>query len=282
MTTWLDDIRGHRVPALLYGTAWKEDRTADLTEAAIEAGFRGIDTANQRKHYVEAGVGTGLTRAIERGLVTRADMFLQTKFTYEGGQDHRLPYDKDADYTTQVSQSLASSLEHIGVDHLDSYVLHGPSMRDGLVDADWEVWRAMETLRDEGRVHFLGISNVSAAQLAALCEGARHRPDFCQSRCYAVQGWGADVREVCGNYGVRYQGFSLLTANRKVWNSKPMAAIAHVHGRTPAQVIFRFAHQLGMLPLTGTTDPRHMATDLDIFGFSLDDEEMQIVGALGR
>src|SRR5512145_1632560 len=110
-----------RVPEFLYGTAWKEDRTPALTELALRAGFRGIDTANQRRHYFEAGVGQALAAAYREGVVTRADLFLQTKFTYEDGQDHRLPYDRDADLGTQVAQSMRSSLEHLCTDHVDSY-----------------------------------------------------------------------------------------------------------------------------------------------------------------
>src|SRR5579859_6967560 len=115
------------VPSFLYGTAWKEDRTASLTQQALHAGFRGIDTANQRKHYFETGVGEGLSAAYRAGIVSRDDLFLQTKFTYQRGQDHRLPYDPAASLAVQVSQSLASSLEHLGTDHIDSYVLHGPA-----------------------------------------------------------------------------------------------------------------------------------------------------------
>src|SRR5882724_13704154 len=102
------------VPDFLYGTAWKEDRTPALTELAIRSGFRGIDTANQRRHYFEAGVGQGLAAVYRAGLVTRRDLFLQTKFTYQPGQDHRLPYDPSASLSVQVSQSMASSLEHLG------------------------------------------------------------------------------------------------------------------------------------------------------------------------
>ena len=93
-------------PDFLYGTAWKEERTPALTELALRMGFRGIDTANQRRHYFEAGVGEGLAAAYRAGLVTRADLFLQTKFTYRDGQDQRLPYDPAADLGTQVAQSM--------------------------------------------------------------------------------------------------------------------------------------------------------------------------------
>src|SRR5260221_3603982 len=128
------------IPSFLYGTAWKEDRTAALTELAIRAGFRGIDTANQRRHYFEAGVGQGLAAAYRAGIVRRGELFLQTKFTYQSGQDHRLPYNPDASLSVQVAQSMASSLEHLGTEFVDSYVLHGSSSNHGLSDADGEAW----------------------------------------------------------------------------------------------------------------------------------------------
>jgi diketogulonate reductase-like aldo/keto reductase len=116
------EVQGVRVPRFIYGTAWKEHRTEGLTRLALEVGFRGIDTANQRQHYFEAGVGT----AIAAAGIARDELFLQTKFTDVGGQGHRLPYDPDAPLGRQVEQSFASSLKHLGVDHVDSYVLHGP------------------------------------------------------------------------------------------------------------------------------------------------------------
>src|SRR5713226_6911086 len=156
------------LPAFLYGTAWKEDRTPALTELALRMGFRAIDTANQRRHYFEAGVGQGLAAAYRAGLVTRADVFLQTKFTYQPGQDHRLPYDPAAGVATQVAQSLASSLEHLGTDHVDSFVLHGPASGSRWTDADAEVWAAMVNERDAGRTRLLGVSNVGLWHLEQM------------------------------------------------------------------------------------------------------------------
>src|SRR5438132_8451721 len=169
-------IDGVRVPRFLYGTAWKEDRTQRLTELALRAGFRGIDTANQRRHYHEAAVGEAVAAATTGGLVTRSELFLQTKFTFRAGQDHRLPYDPAAPIATQVEQSFASSLAHLGTEVIDSYVLHGPSQRVGLTATDWQAWRAMEAIHDSGRVRLLGVSNVGLEQLQLLCEQARIRP----------------------------------------------------------------------------------------------------------
>ena len=161
------------IPQLLYGTAWKEERTEGLTTLALEAGFRGVDTANQRKHYLEAAVGTAVQNAIGKGLLTRAELFLQTKFTFQDGQDHRLPYDPKAPIAAQVQQSFASSLEHFGTDYVDSFVLHGPSSRDGLKAADVEAWRAIEALATEGRTRFIGISNITLGQLRELSKRTR-------------------------------------------------------------------------------------------------------------
>lgn len=83
-------IEGVTVPRLLYGTAWKEDATQRLTELAVQQGFRGIDVANQRRHYDEAAVGRAISKTIRSGLLAREDLFLQTKFTFKAGQDHRL------------------------------------------------------------------------------------------------------------------------------------------------------------------------------------------------
>ena len=116
------------IPRFLYGTAWKENETQRLTELALRQGFRGIDTANQRRHYHEVAVGQAIAEAIESGLVVRGDLFLQTKFTFQSGQDHRLPYDPAASVSTQVEQSFISSLEHLHTEFIDSYVLHNVSV----------------------------------------------------------------------------------------------------------------------------------------------------------
>src|ERR1700758_1004127 len=185
----ISDLRSAAVPPIMYGTAWKEDSTQALALEAIAAGFRAFDTANQRKHYVEEGVGAAVRTAINSGIVKREELFLQTKFTYQRGQDHRLPYNPDCDLTTQVRQSIASSLEHVGVTRIDSYILHGPSQLTGLSDADWETWRAMEDAADEGLVGLLGISNVAVEQVKALLRGARIRPTFVQNRCLVRASW---------------------------------------------------------------------------------------------
>ena len=270
------EIQGVRVPTFIYGTAWKEEATASLARTALDAGFRGIDTANQRRHYHEAGVGEALRAAFAADL-QRNDLFLQTKFTYAAGQDHRLPYDPRAPLATQVAQSFASSLEHLGVEHLDSYVLHGPSVRRGLGDDDWETWAAMERLHGDGKTRLLGVSNVTLGQLEALYARASVKPAVVQNRCFAAMGWDRDVRRFCAERGILYQGFSLLTANPDVFRFRFVHEIAARRGMTLPQVVFRFALEVGMVPLTGTTSRAHMDEDLRVYDFALDPEEVQAI-----
>jgi diketogulonate reductase-like aldo/keto reductase len=268
------------VPAFLYGTAWKEDRTAALTELALRAGFRGVDTANQRRHYLEAGVGEGLAAAYRAGFVTRSDLFLQTKFTYQRGQDHRLPYDPAAGLAVQVAQSLASSLEHLATDHVDSYVLHGPASGYEWTDADGEVWEAMGKERDAGRTRLLGVSNVSLQHLEQMVGAQSELPAFVQNRCFARLGWDRDVRSFCSLRNIVYQGFSLLTANPEVLQHPPLIALATKLNATSAQVVFGFARAIGMLPLTGSSNAEHMKQDLASLNLTLPPEVVQAIESI--
>ncbi|HSA65346.1 MAG TPA: aldo/keto reductase [Nitrospira sp.] len=273
MTVAVTAYNGVTIPAFMYGTAWKKEATTRLVLEAVNAGFTGIDTANQLIHYDEARVGEALLSLADQGM-TREELFLQTKFTPVNGQDHRTPYDSTASITVQVQQSFDSSLAHLHTDYLDSYVLHGPYHRGGLGPEDWEVWAAIESLYTSGRTKLIGVSNVSAGQLALWCERATHRPMVVQNRCYAAFGWDTAVRDVCRRHGIVYQGFSLLTANREVFIDPAMRAIAEKYATGVAQVIFRFAMQIGMVPLTGTTNAHHMADDLRVDRFTLSPDEL--------
>lgn len=269
------------IPPILYGTAWKEERTQPLVALALAAGFRGIDTANQRRHYFEAAVGDAIQSWIDAGAGRREGLFLQSKYTFARGQDHRLPYDPRAPIGEQVVQSFESTLRNLRTSILDSYLLHGPTTHTGWTEADQAAWSSMEALYDAGRVRALGVSNMAVDQLQALCAIARVPPTFVQNRCYANQGWDARVRAFCAQHGLTYQGFSLLTANREVLRHGELQSIARRHERTPAQIVLRFAIDQGMLPLTGTTSPDHMRDDLEILDFSLLSAEQTLIASLG-
>ena len=264
------------VPSFMYGTAWKKEATARCVLLAVESGFNAIDTANQLIHYQEALVGEAL-KSLEQQGVKRDSLFLQTKFTPAGGQDHRTPYDPSADLTTQVNQSFASSLNHLATDYIDSYVLHAPFSRRGLGEADWEVWSAMEALYESRKTKMIGVSNIAAGQLIELCRRANHKPMVVQNRCFAALAWDKQIREICQAEDIIYQGFSLLTANREVLVDSQVQKIARSLGATSAQLIFRFAIQVGMLPLTGTTSQQHMREDLEAERLTLSSDEIELI-----
>lgn len=262
--------------SLMYGTAWKKERTQDLVALALKKGFVAIDTANQPKHYTEPLVGEALAHYFKEGHL-RESIFIQTKFTPIGGQDHRVPYDPTAPIKTQVEQSIEKSLEHLKVEYLDSYLLHGPYHHPNLGEEDWQVWEALEKVYDKGKAKQIGVSNVNHLQLTELVEKSRIKPQVVQNRCFAQTGWDFHVRKICAAHRITYQGFSLLTANPFVMQFPQVIDMAKERGATPAQIIFAFARQVGMLPLTGTTQPKHMEEDLASVLLSLDESEIDFI-----
>jgi diketogulonate reductase-like aldo/keto reductase len=156
---------------------------------------------------------------------------------------------------------MASSLEHLRTDYVDSYLLHGPSSQIW-ADADAEVWEAMIKERTAGRTRQIGVSNVSLRHLQQMEKMHAKGPAFVQNRCFARLGWDRDVREFCDERKIIYQGFSLLTANVEVLQHPLVSTLAKGANATPAQVIFSFARAIEMLPLTGTCDGEHMRQDL--------------------
>jgi diketogulonate reductase-like aldo/keto reductase len=262
-------------PPFLYGTAWKEDATQKCVSNALAAGFRGVDTANQRKHYHEVGVGD----ALKESDIPRSELFLQTKFTFQSGQDHRLPYDPKASIQSQVRQSFESSLEHLHTDYIDSLVLHGPSVfnSQSLSSQDWEAWESMQDLHNEGRVKSLGVSNVNLPQLKDLVRGSKVKPRFAQIRCFARNAWDREMRKFCLENNIIYQGFSLLTANKESLAGSLMKKLADKYQSTPAQIVFAFARQVGMQPLTGTKDPVHMKEDLQSLSLTLAAQDLKLI-----
>ena len=267
-------------PSIIYGTAWKKDLTRHVTRQALLAGFRAVDTANQPRHYNEPEIGKAWLDLADEG-INREMLFLQTKFTSPSGQDHRIPYNTSLPISQQVEHSFTSSLDHLNTTYLDSFLLHGPYSRHGLLTEDWEAWGAMERICESGQARTIGVSNVNLEQLKQLWEKSRIKPKVVQNRCFAQMGWDYHVRNFCIQHHISYQGFSLLTANPFVLTHPEVLKISEAHSKTPAQVVFRFSIHAGMVPLTGTTDPNHMKQDLDIFSFELSQEEVQFMERIG-
>ncbi|MGO9391015.1 aldo/keto reductase family protein [Rhodoblastus sp.] len=268
---------GVAVSRLIYGTAWKKERTTEVVVQALRAGFRGIDTACQPKHYHEPGVGEALAVVAREGL-SRSDLFLQSKFSPLGGQDpDNVPYDPGASIVQQVQQSFAVSLRNLGVDTLDSLVLHSPYREDS---DTLEAWGAMERLCDRGLVRQLGLSNCyEPERFERLWRAARIKPEALQNRFHAKTHYDRELRAFCRDKNVVYQSFWTLTANPHILAAPAVTAPAEKYGRTPAQVFFRYLTQSGMACLTGTSSPEHMAQDLAIFHFCLTAREGEAIGS---
>jgi diketogulonate reductase-like aldo/keto reductase len=267
-----------RVPRVIYGTAWKKAATKQLVSVAIQNGFRGIDTACQPKHYDEAGVGAGVAAGLKQGL-TRADLYLQTKFTSLSGQDpERIPYDSKASLAEQIAQSVATSLKNLQTDYLDCVLLHSPMPT---MTQTQSAWRTLETFVDAGQVRQLGISNCySRTDLERLYETARIKPAVIQNRFYAETNYDRDIRAFCDQNQIIFQSFWTLSANPHLLSHKTITALASAHHRTAPQILFRYLTQIGVVPLTGTKSETHMREDLAIFDFELTDEERGAINEL--
>lgn len=264
-------------PNFIYGTAWKAEKTTSLVDLALKSGFRAIDTANQAKHYSEALVGQAIKQNIAEGLIQRSDLWLQSKFTSIDGQDHRLPYAKDANLAEQVKQSFASSLINLETKYLDSYLLHGPINYPLLGEEDFQIWQAIEELYKEGKVKAIGVSNFNAKQLEMLIKQAKIKPHFLQNRCFAKVAFDKEIRLLCNKHDIAYQGFSLLTANIELFHLTEIQQIAKKHQLNMAQIIFAFALQIGIIPLTGTSKQIHMQDDLKSLSIKLSNEEIDYI-----
>jgi len=272
-------VFGVRMPRIIYGTAWKQEKTSTLVETAIRTGFRGIDTACQPKHYHEAGVGEGIAACIHAGIVTRENLYLQTKFTPLDGHDpQKIPYDPDAGLSEQVAQSVRCSLKNLQTSYLDCLLLHSPlANRQQLL----EVWQAMEKAFDDGLAKHLGISNCyDLSTLAFLFDAAAVKPAVLQNRFYADTDYDRSLRDFCRQQGILYQSFWTLTANPGVLADRVLKSLAAKYGRSSAQVFFRFLTQIGIISLTGTTSEQHMREDLAIFDFELTTEECDSIDRL--
>jgi len=270
--TTIEMKSGIRMPKLIYGTAWKKDKTTELVVKAVKNGFRGIDTACQPKHYYEPGVGQAL-KELEAVGIDRSQLFLQTKFTAIQGQDpNNIPYDPNASLQEQVMQSFAASKKNLGTDYIDSLVLHSPmnTHQDTMA-----VYGAMETLCQRGEVKQLGISNCyDLKTLQQLYRDAVVKPSVLQNRFYKETDYDKELRQWCSENTVVYQSFWTLTANPALLQSIVITDIALSNNKTPAQVLFRYLTQVGVVPLTGTTSDAHMVEDIAIFNFELAEGDM--------
>lgn len=267
-----------KMPTLIYGTAWKKERTADLVEMAVLSGFRGIDTACQPKHYHEAGVGDALECLSIQG-IGREELFVQSKFTPLAGQDpQRIPYDPSQPLAMQVAQSFESSQRNLRTEYLDSLVLHSPLFPYSHLS---QVWGAMEHIYHCGGARQLGISNCYDLELLKrLYRDAEVKPSVVQNRFYDQSGYDTELRAWCDETGIIYQSFWSLTANPHILTSREFFALTQEYNKTEAQILYRYLNHVGIVPLIGSTSQQHIREDLDIFSFELKANEIAAISSL--
>ncbi|CDJ39758.1 aldo/keto reductase family oxidoreductase, putative [Eimeria tenella] len=251
-----------KMPRIIYGTAWKKERTAELCHTALREGFRGFDTACQPKHYNQRGLGEALSEAFSQMNIKRDELYIQTKFTPVGGQDpNNIPYDPQLPIPEQVEKSIQVSLKELGLDYIDAVLLHSPldTMEETL-----EAWRGLEAAVDSGYVRVLGISNCySLSDLQQLHSAAKVKPAIVQNRFYAATGYDAELRAWCRGNQVVYQGFWTLTANPHILRNPVITRTASRLRCTPEQLWFRYLIHRDIVPLAGPKDVHHMEDDTE-------------------
>ncbi|KAK2069776.1 hypothetical protein P8C59_004327 [Phyllachora maydis] len=256
-------LGGARMPEMMYGCAWKKDKTADLVYQAIETGFRGIDTAAMRRHYDEKLTGDGIRRAIADGLVTRSDLY--TKFT--PADDAFADAARYPSIAAQVRASVAASLANLataddpdGEPYLDSLVMHSPYPS---TDDTLAAWSALAEYVPD-RVRVLGISHITLPLLSTLL-ATNPRVAIVQNRFIAREAhFHAAVRAACRAHGVAFQAFWTLTGNRDVWPTAPCVNAVATAACVEAPVAwYALIAAAGVVLLNGTTRQAHMRDDLD-------------------
>lgn len=263
------------MPNMIYGTAWKQEKTTRLVSEALELGFRSIDTACQPKHYREDLVGLALEKAFANGL-KREDVFIQTKFTPIDGQEHsNMPYFESDDVITQLEKSFIKSKENLKVDFIDSYLIHSAF---GPIEDFIAVYRTMEEFVEVGQVGQIGLSNCyDINMLRYLYDIAKVKPKVLQNRFYRDSSYDKEIREFCNDKNITYQSFWSLSANPDILSSKEMLELAYKYNKTLPQLFYKFLMQINITPLNGTTSKKHMKEDLDIGNFSLETDEINSI-----
>ncbi|PVH77794.1 Aldo/keto reductase [Cadophora sp. DSE1049] len=267
-----------RIPKFIYGTAWKKEHTAELVYLAIRAGFRAFDTAAQPKHYNERGMGEGIRKAIEEGLVRREDLFIQTKYTPPSGQDpNNMPYDSTSPLEEQIINTLSSSLTNltfpftIQEPYIDCLIMHSPLPTTALTLQAWSTLASYVPTK----IRSLGISNTTLPILQTLTQYSQTFnpplpfPAFCQNRFYGGTGYEVELRRFCREQGIVFQSFWTLSGNPGLLKSGVVEEVAGAlegrveRGEEKAVALYGLVVGLGGVSiLNGTTNMGRMVGDL--------------------
>ncbi|MFF5549524.1 aldo/keto reductase [Streptomyces olivaceoviridis] len=251
---------GVEIPQLGFGVFQVPDaETAAAVSAALEAGYRSIDTA--AIYGNESGVG----KALAGSGIPRGDLFVTTKL-----------WNADQGYDATL-KAFDAGLERLGLDYVDLYLIHWPTPARDLYR---ESWKAIEKLAADGRIRAAGVSNFQPAHLKRLLDGADLVPVVNQIELHpGLQ--QSELRALHADLGIATEAWSPL-AQGAVLGDEAITAVAARHGKSPAQVVLRWHLQLGTIAIPKSVTPARMREDLDVFDFTLSDEEMAAIAALDR
>ena len=256
---------GIEIPVLGFGT-WQmpnDEGTASIVKHAIDIGYRHIDTAAQYGN--EESVGQG----IKASGIAREDLFVTTKL-YNGHHTYEL-----------AKQAIDDSLELLGLDYLDLYLIHWPNplmYRDNWKEANAESWRAMEEALEAGKIRTLGISNFMPHHLEALLETAKIKPTVNQILLNPSE---MQLETVAANnqHNILSEAYSPLGTG-KIFEVEELDALAKKYDKTVAQVVLRWSLQHNFLPLPKTSTFDRVAENADIFDFEISKEDMELIDSL--
>eukprot|EP00746_Dinoflagellata_sp_MGD_P000897 gnl/MRDRNA2_/MRDRNA2_101667_c0_seq1.p1 gnl/MRDRNA2_/MRDRNA2_101667_c0~~gnl/MRDRNA2_/MRDRNA2_101667_c0_seq1.p1 ORF type:complete len:640 (+),score=96.83 gnl/MRDRNA2_/MRDRNA2_101667_c0_seq1:53-1972(+) len=260
---------GVQMPRLIYTIPWKQEPIEDLVISAVEAGFRGLDTAGQ------PAVGSALALLLASG-ITRESLYVQIKLDpkYAGELNPGIPI------TKQVELLILSLLSNLGLEYADCLVLDSPYPEH---EQTMNAWSAMEDAVQKGLAKQLGVSRVvSLSQLRRIYADAKTKPAVVQQRFFAEASYERDVRSWCAETSVHFQAFGTLSANKRAIMSDNMQRLAAKFGVKPHVFFLRFVMGLGIVPVIGTTNTEHMKEDLSAGGVPLEPQDIEVIDSVLR
>ncbi|MHC5258164.1 aldo/keto reductase [Streptomyces sp. UC4497] len=251
---------GVEIPQLGFGVFQvPDDETTAAVTAALEAGYRSIDTA------AIYGNETGVGRALAASGIAREDLFITTKL-----------WNADQGYDATLA-AFDASLEKLGLDHVDLYLIHWPTPERDLYR---ETWKAIEKLVADGRIRAAGVSNFQPAHLERLLADSSLVPAVNQVELHPGLQQN-ELRAVHADLGIATEAWSPL-AQGAVLGDEAITTIAARHGKSPAQVVLRWHLQLGNVVIPKSVTPTRIRENLDVFDFTLTDDELASLATLDR
>jgi 2,5-diketo-D-gluconate reductase A len=252
---------GVTMPQLGFGV-WQvpDDEATSAVTTALEAGYRSIDTA--AIYGNEKGTG----RALATAGVPRSELFVTTKL-----------WNADQGYDSTL-RAFDTSLDKLGLDHVDLYLIHWPRPAVGkYVDT----WKAFEKIHADGRARAIGVSNFHPAHLQRLAENSGVVPAVNQIELHPHLQQSVP-RAYHADHGIATEAWSPLGQGKDLLSEPVLQELARKHGRTVAQIVLRWHLQLGNVVIPKSVTPSRIRENIDVFGFALDQADLDAVAALNR